>query len=330
MSYRVAIKLPSQYVPFRLTRKASIYRPAVKYLPRRAITNIDYAGNMEAQCIVVDSPSQLYVTDNCIVTHNTYIVRAIASEANFNAISLNMENILGGIVGTSERNLKQALDLARSISPVILFVDEIDQSDMSRRGNTSGNPVASNLFSALLRFMGDPTLRGKVIVFFASNRPDLLDSALTRFGRLDETIPVRLANEEGRLGIIQTQVRLQKFSIEEDAASHLARHSEKFSAADLEAVVSHARKLAKRNRATTISMTEAILALQHIRPETPQIADYYTLLAIQACKNRELLEPEEIDLLENPTGFKKRVREARSSVPSNMTKLTQEEREERE
>src|SRR5262249_37349507 len=150
----------------------------------------------------------------------TYLVKALARESGFNAIALNTENILGGIVGTSEKNLRTVLDLARSISPVLLFIDEIDQSDMSRRGNNSGNPVASNLFSALLRFMGDLTLRGRVIVIFASNRPDLLDSALTRFGRIDATIPIRLQNEAGRKGIILAQARLQKCIIEDDAVNH--------------------------------------------------------------------------------------------------------------
>ena len=262
-------------------------------------------------------------------TGKTFLVRALAREIGFNAIALNTENILGGIVGTSERNLKTVLDLARSISPVALFVDEIDQSDMSKRGNTSGNPVASNLFSALLRFMGDATLRGKVIVFFASNRPDLLDSALTRFGRIDDTIPIRLADEKGRYGIVQAQADLQGCTIEEDAAQHIARTAIKFSGADLEAVVAKARKLAKRRGSATIALEDAERAMQHIRPETPKIADYYSLLAIQACKDTELLEPDEIALLEDPAGFKRRMREAKITVPANLAKSEPDEREER-
>ncbi len=259
----------------------------------------------------------------------TFFVKALAREIGFNAIALNAENILGGIVGTSERNLRAALDLARAISPVLLFVDEIDQSDMSRRGGASGNPVASNLFSGLLRFMGDPTLRGKVIVFFASNRPDLLDSALTRFGRIDETIPMRLADETGRLGIVHAQVVLQKSAIEEAAAAYLAKTAVKFSAADIEATVSKARKLSRRRADAMIRLADAERAMEHIRPETPKIADYYSLLAIQACKDTELLEPDEIALLEDPVGFKRRMREAKITVPANLAKSEPDEREER-
>ncbi len=252
-------------------------------------------------------------------TGKTFTVRAVAREAGFNALAINMENILGGIVGTSERNMQEALELARSMAPVVLFIDEIDQSDAGSRGNSSGNPVAKNLFSALLRFMGDATLRGKVIVFFASNRPDLLDSALIRFGRIDEILPMRLADEGARQQIVKAQAKLQGCSIDQDAAEYIAKRSEKYSAADLEAVVRHARKKAKRMRSDTIRLAEAKMAINNIMPNTPKIADYYMLLAIQACNNRELLKPHEIELLENPASFKKKVQAAKSDVPNLAT-----------
>src|SRR2546430_1406071 len=73
----------------------------------------------------------------------------------FNYLHLNLENILGSLVGESERKLKAFFKFCKALAPIIVFVDEIDQSDISRRGNNSGNPVAANLFSAVLRFMSD-------------------------------------------------------------------------------------------------------------------------------------------------------------------------------
>ncbi|MGH2480957.1 MAG: AAA family ATPase, partial [Ktedonobacteraceae bacterium] len=84
-------------------------------------------------------------------TGKTYIVKALAREVGFNAVALNLENILGSLLGESERKLKEFFSFCRSLAPVLVFLDELDQSDVSRRGTNSGNPAAANLFSAMLR-----------------------------------------------------------------------------------------------------------------------------------------------------------------------------------
>ncbi|MBI3175198.1 MAG: hypothetical protein HYZ25_15845 [Chloroflexi bacterium] len=73
LAYRLYIKLPSDIAPFRLSRKANAYHPAGKYEPHRSIVNIEHVGQDYAQCIMLDSENQLYVTDEYIVTHNTTI-----------------------------------------------------------------------------------------------------------------------------------------------------------------------------------------------------------------------------------------------------------------
>jgi superfamily II DNA or RNA helicase len=75
-AYRVSIAMPPEYNPFRLARKADAYRGRVKYAPVRAIVDVVPAGEYEMQCISVDSPDHLYVTDDFIVTHNTLQVVA--------------------------------------------------------------------------------------------------------------------------------------------------------------------------------------------------------------------------------------------------------------
>ena len=72
-SYRLYVKLPSNIMPFRLPRKANAYHPAGKYEPHRSIVKIEHVGQDYAQCIMLDSENQLYVTDEYIVTHNTTI-----------------------------------------------------------------------------------------------------------------------------------------------------------------------------------------------------------------------------------------------------------------
>lgn len=70
-AYRMSVILPPDIAPFRLPRKASIYQPRLKYQPSRAMIAVEYVGRKEAQCIAVDAPDHLYVTDDYILTHNT-------------------------------------------------------------------------------------------------------------------------------------------------------------------------------------------------------------------------------------------------------------------
>ncbi len=78
IAHRIYIKLPSHIMPFRLSRKANAYRPQGKYEPHRSIVKIEHVGQDYAQCIMLDSENQLYVTDEYIVTHNTTIGSGVA------------------------------------------------------------------------------------------------------------------------------------------------------------------------------------------------------------------------------------------------------------
>lgn len=82
-SYTVRITLPSDINPFFLKRKVNIYNGYKKYPPSRGIKEIKYIGNKEAQCITVDSDDHMYITDDFIVTHNSYISLATALEQTF-------------------------------------------------------------------------------------------------------------------------------------------------------------------------------------------------------------------------------------------------------
>ncbi len=79
-SHRLVISLPPGIYPFKLPRKADCYKPRAKYLPSRAIKEVLYVGEKEAQCIAVSALNSLYVTDDCIVTHNT-ISALVAAKA---------------------------------------------------------------------------------------------------------------------------------------------------------------------------------------------------------------------------------------------------------
>jgi superfamily II DNA or RNA helicase len=92
--YRMGIKLPAQFIPFNLLRKIERYKSVSKYLPSRAIVKIEYIGKKDAQCIAVDAPNHLYVTDHCIVTHNTLSSIAYSEYSEFQKILVITPNSL--------------------------------------------------------------------------------------------------------------------------------------------------------------------------------------------------------------------------------------------
>jgi ATP-dependent 26S proteasome regulatory subunit len=225
-------------------------------------------------------------------TGKTYLARALAGAVNMNCVSLQAAKIQSSLVGASERALARFFRFARSLAPTIVFVDEIDQSDLGSRGNASGNPVAKNLFGALLQFLGDESIRGRVIVLFASNRPDLLDEALLRFGRMDAIVPVLLPEAADRAAIAQVHLAARGATADAVALAALADGTDRYSAADVAAVVTKAVKLARAaGRRDAVSADDIRAALRVMRPRTPQIADRFTRLAIEACNDLSLLPP---------------------------------------
>lgn len=223
-------------------------------------------------------------------TGKTMFVRALAFELGFNCVALRTENILGSLVGQSERQLKRFFAFVRALGQVLVFFDELDQSGMSRRGNNSGNPVDVNLFSQVLQFTGDESLRGEVLMCFATNRPDLIDDALLR--RMDAILPVLLVDEEGRKGIIAAQAKGQQVLVTDALIADMAAATDRYSADDLRAVVFKAKKVARRQgRVGQLGEEDVARALWAITPATPRIASRYTTYAVRACNDRELLPP---------------------------------------
>lgn len=222
----------------------------------------------------------------------TRYVEAAAKEFGFNALALRMAHILGGIVGTSERNLQELFDVARDLAPTLLFIDELDQTLVTQRGQGSGSPVASNLFGALLQFMGDESLRGRVIVVGATNHPEYLDAALLRPGRFDVIFPVLCPEPDARRSILLVQARGQQTSIEPEALERLVTQTSNYSAADLEALVKEARLLSTwQGHATKIGLPEAQGALENIRPVTLALVETFTQRARDVCNNLRFLPP---------------------------------------
>lgn len=169
-------------------------------------------------------------------TGKTLIAQAFANVCNTNFVKLG--NFRSMWVGQSERNLSKALDLIRALSPVIVFMDEIDQSEGSQ-GEAGDGGVGKRIFSKLLQFMSDTSLRGKVLWIAASNRPDLIDAALKRAGRFDMTIPFFLPDKQARKAIFKIHLQNSEIdisSISDENWSIVVQQTKGFTGAEIEVV----------------------------------------------------------------------------------------------
>lgn len=219
-------------------------------------------------------------------TGKSLIAQAVAKEAGINAVALNLARILGQYVGNTERNLEKALMAIRSLAPTIVFVDEIDQT-VSRSSGESG--VNSRVFKRLLEFMADPTLRGQVVWLAASNRPDLIDSALKRPGRFDTIIPFFAPTAEERVEILK--IMATSFGIDglTDAsipADVIEQATEGWTGAEIEGAARKAKELMEDEKMDApTALREATVRLV---PSTDSI-EYMTFLALEACNDMDYI-----------------------------------------
>ncbi|NTW02909.1 MAG: AAA family ATPase, partial [Oscillochloris sp.] len=137
-------------------------------------------------------------------TGKTIIAEALALESNLNMVKL--RNIRQQWVGASERNLTRAFEIIRALSPILVFVDEIDQAFGSRGlGQSNDAGTSERMFGQVLEFIGDDRNRGRVIWVAATNRPDAIDAALLR--RFDRIIPCLLPTADEQMMILEALPR---------------------------------------------------------------------------------------------------------------------------
>jgi transitional endoplasmic reticulum ATPase len=142
-------------------------------------------------------------------TGKTLLAKAVAGETNAHFISLSGPEIMGKFYGESEERLREIFKQAEENSPSIVFIDEID-SIAPKREEVSGE-LEKRIVSQLLTLMDGMKSRGKVVVIAATNRPDSIDPALRRPGRLDREIEIGIPDDEGRLEILSIHTRGMPF-----------------------------------------------------------------------------------------------------------------------
>ncbi|WP_025273346.1 AAA family ATPase [Haloglycomyces albus] len=196
----------------------------------------------------------------------TYIVRAVAGEGQANVITVKGSELLNKWVGESERNVRELFRRARAAAPTLMFFDEIDAL-VPQRGGGSDNPTADRVVAALLTELDGAESLHDVVIVGATNRPDIIDPALLRPGRLERLLYVPPPDAEGRADILRAGAKNVPFS-EDVNLDELADELWLYSAADCSALVREAALTAMRESldASVVTMAHLESARQRIRP----------------------------------------------------------------
>ncbi|KAI8331383.1 transitional endoplasmic reticulum ATPase [Chlamydoabsidia padenii] len=179
-------------------------------------------------------------------TGKTMLAKAIANECQANFISIKGPELLTMWFGESEANVRDVFDKARAAAPCVMFFDELD-SIAKARGGSMGDAggAGDRVLNQILTEMDGMNAKKNVFVIGATNRPDQIDPALLRPGRLDQLIYIPLPDEASRLSIMKAQLRKSPVAADVDLAL-MAKHTNGFSGADLGEICQRAAKLAIR------------------------------------------------------------------------------------
>lgn len=176
----------------------------------------------------------------------TLLAKAIANECGANFISIKGPELLTMWFGESEANVRDLFDKARAAAPCILFFDEMDSIAKSRGGGGGGASEAGDrVINQILTEIDGVGARKSVFVIGATNRPDILDNAVTRPGRLDQLIYIPLPDYSSRLSVFKANLRKSPVAQDVDLAA-LAKATEGFSGADITEICQRAAKNAIR------------------------------------------------------------------------------------
>jgi transitional endoplasmic reticulum ATPase len=161
----------------------------------------------------------------------TLIANALMEETGAHVVIINGPEIMARKGGESEANLRQAFEEAQQKSPAIIFMDELD-SIAPKRDQAQGE-TEKRIVSQLLTLMDSLKPNSNVIVIGATNRPNVIESALRRPGRFDRELEIAIPDEDGRLEILQIKTKDMKISPDVDLFQ-IARDTHGFIGADLQ------------------------------------------------------------------------------------------------
>src|SRR5438445_5145553 len=237
-----------------------------------------------------------YIICGPVGTGKTFITTCFAGEVGIPAVTL--KNFSSICQGVTKGNLESVLTLLKAMSPIAVIVDEAD-AQLGDRSSSADSGVGNRVFAQIAQFMGNTELRGKVIWFLLTCRPDLLPVDLKRQGRAEEHIALFYPDtQEERLALLramQRKIGMKPFP--EDIEKFFLDRAGTLSGADIEAVLvrSHMRSSLEKKAAVDTEDLKAALE-DFIPPYYPTEIDLQNLVAVLECTSRSLLPKQYRDI----------------------------------
>ncbi len=225
-------------------------------------------------------------------TGKTIIAEALAKESGVNFVMLG--NVLSKYVGDSERNMNLAMDIARAMAPIIIFVDEAAEAIGNGEGYNGDSGVSDRVRGKLQNVMGDDEARGKLFFMLATNYPNKLAPAVLREGRMDKRVPLLVPDRAGRESILEALCLKYGTCADELDFSHVLTVTDGWTGAELEALLLRAKQFAEeRDESGQITTADLAAAVDDYIVSRDQAAfDLMTALAVRYTNSRRLLPAE--------------------------------------
>ena len=210
----------------------------------------------------------------------TLLAKAVANESKANFISVKGPELLNKFVGESERALRTLFTRARSSVPCVIFFDELDALVPKR--DDSSNESSARVVNTLLTELDGLGSRDGIYVIAATNRPDIIDEAMLRPGRLETMLFVDLPGPSERAEILEAVVRPKRKGGAWPLAGQLTGLAEGdackgYSGADLESLVRRAGMLAVKRKSNAVELGDFEEAARHVKPSVGSMERYRRL-----------------------------------------------------
>lgn len=219
----------------------------------------------------------------------TMLVRALANHIGWNCVFLRPEKTKGQFVGQSERLLAKALSGIRALAPCLVFIDEIDQGGRRTEASAGdgGSAVEGNAFGRILEFFSQEGNRGRIVLLGATNRPDLIDTALLR--RLEFKVPLfPPETDDDRWSVLATLMTTYKMDLQgllndgDGVLSRVANETEGWTQAELDQLVIMAQRM---TRIKQIPLKDALVQAHSVMRPATQDVQRMTDLAVGVADN---------------------------------------------